>query len=97
MKSKTVTLDVREDLHHGREPFRKIMSAVVALGPGEQLRLIVPFEPTPLFEVMRRRGFRHAAQPVESGDWEVIFTRSDRRFILKAELIRAHARRLLPI
>src|SRR5215216_6114633 len=77
MNDKTVTLDVREDLRNGREPFTKIMSTVVALRPDEQFRLIVPFEPTPLFEVMERRGFRHAAQRVESGDWEVIFTRDD--------------------
>jgi uncharacterized protein (DUF2249 family) len=75
MNNHTVTLDVREDLRNGREPFTKIMSTVVALRPGEQFRLIVPFEPTPLFEVMERRGFRHAAQSVESGDWEVLFTR----------------------
>src|ERR1041385_2244428 len=79
MNEKTVTLDVREDLRNGREPFTKIMCTVAALGPDEQFMLIVPFEPTPLFEVMGRRGFRYAAQPVESGAWEVLFTRDGQR------------------
>ncbi len=75
MSKKTITLDVREDIHNGAAPFSKIMSAVNALRPDEQLLLVVPFEPTPLFEVMQRRGFQHAAHRMEAGDWEVVFTR----------------------
>jgi uncharacterized protein (DUF2249 family) len=78
MNDKIVTLDVREDLRNGREPFSKIMSTVAALRVDEQLRLIVPFEPVPLFDVMMRRGFVHDAWPIESGDWEVLFTRDTR-------------------
>jgi uncharacterized protein (DUF2249 family) len=70
------TIDVREDLRSGREPFSRIMSAVAALGPTEPLLLIAPFEPVPLFRVMESRGFSHSARQSESGDWEVLFTRS---------------------
>jgi len=75
MTKKIITLDVREDIHQGAAPFSKIMSAVNALRPDEQLLLIVPFEPTPLFEVMQGRGFQHSAHRIEGGDWEVLFTR----------------------
>lgn len=33
-----VTLDVREDIREGREPFRKILDAAGRLRDGEQLR-----------------------------------------------------------
>jgi uncharacterized protein (DUF2249 family) len=75
MNAKRVTLDVRDDIRNGREPFTKIMSAAAELRVGDQLLLIAPFEPVPLFRVLERQGFQHAAQPAESGDWEVLFTR----------------------
>jgi uncharacterized protein (DUF2249 family) len=71
----TITLDVREDIRNGREPFSKIMSAITALRPDEQLRLIAPFEPVPLFAVLAKEGFQHCSQPVAAGDWETRFTR----------------------
>jgi uncharacterized protein (DUF2249 family) len=77
MSKKIMTLDVRKDIHNGAAPFSKIMSTVNALRPDEQLLLIVPFEPTPLFEVMQGRGFQPAAHRTEAGDWEVLFTRHE--------------------
>lgn len=75
MKTQTVTLDVREDLKKGREPFAKIMQTVSALKQNENLRLIAPFRPAPLFAVMNAKGFSHAAKQTTEGDWEVVFTR----------------------
>ncbi len=75
MNKKVVTLDVREDLRQGREPFSKIMSAVGALAEDEDLRLIAPFEPAPLFRALAARGFSHSARPTDAGDWEVLFFR----------------------
>jgi uncharacterized protein (DUF2249 family) len=77
MKTKTVTLDVREDIRQGREPFTKIMTAAAGLGAGEELLLLAPFEPVPLFGVLEQQGFRHRAERTASGDWEVRFTRGD--------------------
>lgn len=70
-----VTVDVRDDIRSGREPFSKIMNAAAALRRNDQLLLIAPFEPAPLYRVMDKQGFRHAGQPNKSGDWEVLFTR----------------------
>jgi len=78
MKAKTVTVDVRADIRNGREPFAKIMTAAAALQADEQLLLIAPFEPVPLFAALRKQGFAHNAKPVASGDWEVVFTRDAR-------------------
>ena len=51
------------------------MRTVAALQEHEQLLLIAPFEPVPLFAVLGRQGFEHQARATESGDWEVLFTR----------------------
>ena len=72
---KTVTLDVREDIRQGREPFEKIMAAVDQLQPDETLLLINSFEPRPLYRVMVRNGFTHWAEQTADGDWKIYFRR----------------------
>jgi uncharacterized protein (DUF2249 family) len=75
MSQTTIRLDVREDIRNGREPFGKIMQAVARLKDSEQLLLIAPFEPAPLYAILAQQGFSHQAKPTPSGDWEVLFTR----------------------
>lgn len=70
-----VELDVRDDLRHGREPFSRIMAAVAALAPHQVLHVRTTFEPVPLFAVLARRGFAHAAEPHAADDWSVWFHR----------------------
>jgi uncharacterized protein (DUF2249 family) len=77
MSEHIVRLDVREDLRQGREPFSIIMNAVGRLRPGEKLLLVAPFEPAPLFSVLGHQGFNHESIRIESGDWEVLFTRQN--------------------
>lgn len=67
-------LDVRPVLRAGGEPFEAIMQAVEALQPGQPLRLLAPFEPIPLFAVLGRIGYAHAARELPGGDWEVLFS-----------------------
>lgn len=86
MKQIVVTLDVREDIRAGRQPCSSIMSTVGKLKDGESLRLLAPFEPKPLFEVLGNQGFAHTAKPIGDGDWEVLFYRD-------AELLRKAAQR----
>jgi uncharacterized protein (DUF2249 family) len=68
------TLDVRDILKSGGEPFSDIMQAVSALAPGQSLRLLATFKPVPLFSVLGQRGFSHTEREIGGGDWEVIFT-----------------------
>jgi hypothetical protein len=70
------TLDVRDILSSGGEPFAEIMQAVAALAPGQGLRLLATFKPVPLFGVMAQRGYGHVEREIDGGDWEVIFTPS---------------------
>lgn len=70
------TLDVRDILKAGGEPFSEIMQAVAGLAPGQGLRLLATFKPVPLFNVMAQRGFTHSEREIGGGDWEVVFTPS---------------------
>jgi uncharacterized protein (DUF2249 family) len=70
-----VLLDVRDDIARGEEPFARIMAAVKALGPDDVLELRAPFEPLPLYEVLRRRGWAHRTDRHAADDWSVCFYR----------------------
>jgi uncharacterized protein (DUF2249 family) len=76
MSQTTVKLDVRDDIRNGREPFGRIMQTVAHLKESEQLLLIAPFEPAPLFAVLAQQGFSHQSKATASGDFEVLLTRS---------------------
>lgn len=67
-------LDVRPILRAGGEPFTVIMNAVKELAPGQALRLLATFEPVPLYAMLAKKGFDHAARAIGGGDWEVLFT-----------------------
>ncbi len=73
--NRTVTVDVREDIRQGREPFDRIMAAVSQLEPGDTLLLINSFEPLPLYRVMEQNGFAHWAERTADGTWKVYFRR----------------------
>jgi uncharacterized protein (DUF2249 family) len=70
---RAVHLDVRDDIRRGGEPFARIMGAVKALGADEALALRTPFEPIPLYDVLRRRGLAHWAERHAPDDWSVWF------------------------
>jgi uncharacterized protein (DUF2249 family) len=71
--SKVTTLDVREDFSSGAHPCDKIHSAIASVAEGETLRLLVPFEPIPLFDLAARKGLGHKCQQAPEGHWEVFF------------------------
>lgn len=68
-----LTLDVCPQLARGEEPFATIMAAADRLAPGQPLRLLVPFRPAPLFNVMAKRGFHAKENRRDDGIWEVLF------------------------
>lgn len=71
----TVVLDVREALRQRREPFGAIMAAAGRVPPGGRLILYATFKPTPLFWVLKARGFEPEATRLPGGDWRVVFAR----------------------
>ena len=73
--ARIITLDVRADFRTGGKPCDKIKSALDHVGPDEVLRLLVPFEPVPLFELAAAKGLTHSATCLAEGEWEVLFAR----------------------
>ncbi len=71
---KKITLDVREDVKSGADPFQKIMEAAGRLNEDEALVLINGFEPFPLYSVLKNKGFEHVTKNVPEG-FEIIFFR----------------------
>jgi uncharacterized protein (DUF2249 family) len=69
------SLDVRPLLAEGTEPFEVIMAAVESLPPGGVLELTVPFEPVPLYAVLRARGFDHVVVQSSASAHVVRFVR----------------------
>lgn len=70
-----VALDVRDDLHAGREPLARIMAAVSALPEDAVLHLRTIFEPVPLLELLARRGFASETTAHDADDWSTWFWR----------------------
>lgn len=68
-----VQLDVRPVLARGEEPFELIMSTAAQVSPGGVLALTAPFEPVPLYPVMRKRGFSSSSEFRGPGEWVVTF------------------------
>jgi uncharacterized protein (DUF2249 family) len=68
-----VDLDVRPLHERGEEPFGAIMEAVRKVEPGHMLRLRNSFEPVPLYDVLRMRGFEHLTRKLTESDWEILF------------------------
>lgn len=70
---KPIILDVCPDIEARQEPFDKIMAAVEALEPNQELIIINSFEPRPLYSVLGKRGFEHRTEQREDGSWHVTF------------------------
>ncbi len=70
-------LDVRPVLAKGGDPFSLILKTTRQLGDDEALHLLVGFEPTPLYAVMRGLG-RATHTEQENGTYHVWFYRDAR-------------------
>ncbi|HWV22675.1 MAG TPA: DUF2249 domain-containing protein [Thermomicrobiales bacterium] len=67
-------LDVRPMLERGEEPFNVITTAARGVPVGQVLRLIVGFEPLPLYDALKKQGFASFGER-EDGAWHVEFLR----------------------
>ncbi len=55
---KVIELDVRPELEKGIDPFQSIMKKIKTLKEGEVLQVINTFEPLPLINVLKKKGYR---------------------------------------
>jgi hypothetical protein len=76
MEQRMIEIDVREDLKKKQEPFQKIMEAIKEVKDENDILILhVPFKPTPLFAVLKAKGFTHEAEEIDKKHWKVIFTK----------------------
>jgi uncharacterized protein (DUF2249 family) len=75
MSHEALVLDVREDICRGREPFSKVMMAVASLALDQDLVVLAPFEPIPMYHVLAQQGLRHSTETTPEGDFKVRFSR----------------------
>ncbi len=68
-------LDVRPLLEAKQPPLNAILDAASRLAPGQALRVITPFEPVPLYNLLGKQGFAHEASRTDEGAWTIIFRR----------------------
>jgi uncharacterized protein (DUF2249 family) len=68
-----LVFDARPVFASGRQPLPAILDALNRLQPGQPLKLIAPFEPLPLCQLLRARGYTAAPQARPDGAWEVLF------------------------
>lgn len=66
-------LDVRPYFDSGRAPLPAILGAINRLAPGQTLRLIAPFEPKPLYDLLGQRGYSATPRERDDGAWEIVF------------------------
>lgn len=69
------SLDIRELLEQGEEPFGVIRARVDALRPHEGLTLIAPFLPAPLIELLKGEGYAVEIERRRPDEWRVKFWR----------------------
>jgi uncharacterized protein (DUF2249 family) len=57
-EDRVVVLDVRPVLAGGKDPLNLILQTVKSLKPGQVLKIVNTFEPTPLMGVLQKQGFQ---------------------------------------
>ena len=66
-------LDVRPMMAQGGDPIAVILKMVGDLAPGEELELLAPLDPVPLYHVLDAQGFTHQTDDIGGGDFRVVF------------------------
>lgn len=74
-KARIIELDVRPYLRKKLEPFKLIMDAVSALEQEDVFILHATFKPSPLFGVMKVKGYAHKVEEIDAQYWIVAFAR----------------------
>lgn len=72
-KYQRTILDVREDLASGQDPLKKIMAAVKQLPKGNVLEIINTFEPTPLVNMLNKKGYESYVETKKENEVHAFF------------------------
>jgi uncharacterized protein (DUF2249 family) len=72
-----VVLDVRAMLAGGTDPLKHIQQTVRQLAPGQALKIVNSFEPTPLIKLLEKQGFQSYTGIVEKDLVETYFSKTE--------------------
>lgn len=67
-----IEIDAREMLPP--EPFERVVEALEAFDPGDEIVLLLYREPYPLYDMLRRNGYRYSTEHDEDGTVRVRIT-----------------------
>lgn len=75
-KEQLVDLDVRPVLAAGNDPLNVIMDKIKAIQPGQVLKIINTFEPTPLILMLEKKGFEVYVDVIDTNHIETYFRKT---------------------
>lgn len=58
------------------EPMERVLDALTALAPGQQVRMLIDREPHPLYRILERNGYTFRCSQPEPGLYQVIIQES---------------------
>lgn len=79
MNENIVTIDIRDEVARGPEPWEplsKVIWTASQLQPNRALLLVTSFEPVLLIHILGSMGFSHESELTSGGAWNVSFHRS---------------------
>lgn len=68
-------IDTRPIFDDGGVPCELILTTAHQVAVGQELTLLVPFEPVPLYMKLGRLGYDHSASQEADGTWRALFRR----------------------
>ncbi|NOY22061.1 MAG: DUF1858 domain-containing protein [Acidobacteria bacterium] len=72
------TMDIRDNIDAGEQPISIVMKKLNTLNAGEILKIIAPFEPAPLIDLAKGKGFAvHLQKENENGPVDCFFRKPD--------------------
>ncbi len=80
--TRTIELDVREQLKKKLEPFQLIMDTVKKLEKDDLFVLHATFKPTPLLGLMKTKGFHNKVEKIDNEHWVTTFAHKSMKHLL---------------
>ncbi len=74
-KSDLVTLDVRPTINAGADPFSEIMGTLKEMKDDETLQLINVFEPIPIIQILKEKGYAISVEKIGEDEYHTFFTK----------------------
>lgn len=72
-QEQVISMDVRPILSSGEDPLQQIMQKIKSVEPGQALKIINTFEPTPLILLLQKKGFETFTDEIAADHFETYF------------------------